>query len=411
MTSGTYTMPSLAEDEYLLMSFTGETQFNEAAVLGARATNGITDTTYYFEIYAYPYGFEADISDLADLTGVSLAFVNVGEDPVTGFAAEDNIYLDDVCVFVSDESYDLPGPIDPDPIYPELVENWACYTCADVPGILLGYGLSVYFLEEMYQNGVTVWDPSGWVPWLAAALWVHAGHPLACWILALWCWLLGIILYLLNEALNWLHWGRRSLLSFLIWLALLITWINTNATGWLNWIAQAVVDLVVFWFYNLWNIGRWIGDGFIWLANNIPGFDLIIQVWNWLVPWLEGIWSYISGVSLLSLLISLLLSLVSAGWSLFLMLITWIWENIFQGISLPLDFYRAFDEGIQQSSFDYLLSCESQNFWCSLLAGFQLVNESAGHTIMYPAIIVGIIITSLLIFWNDIRALFGVDVK
>lgn len=424
VSSSVFTLPTLSAGEYLNLKFNSETQFNQSGVLGTRVATVISDTQYFFEIYGYEYEFEADISDMAGESDVSLAFVNAGVDPLTGFSAEDHIYLDDVCIYVSEEPPDLPGPTDPSPVIPPLAGagSWTCLSCSQIPGILLGYGISVYYLEEIYQNGISVWDASGWVPWLAAALWVHAASPGACFLLALWCWFLGIVQYLLNEALNWFFWIYRSGTAFGVWLPLVVAWLWSSllniinwtwqtAYDWLVWLGQSAADFNLFLFYSLWTLGRWVAEGLIWLASNIAGFDIFIQLWNLVAPLLQKIWSYISTVSLLSLLINLFLSFISSGWELFLMLITWIWENIFLGVSFPLQFYYAFDSGVSSSSFDYLLSCSNQNFWCSLLAGFQIINQSASHSIMYPAIIVGIIVTTLFIFWKDIRALFSIDVK
>jgi hypothetical protein len=415
--SSTYTLPELASGEYLLLRFTAETMYDQAGVLGAQVASGITDTTYFFEIYPYEYEFEADLSNMAGLDEATVAFANSGEDPVTGFTAEDDIYLDDVCLYVSDESPGLPGPVNPNPVTP-VASNWTCYSCSAIPGILYGYGIDVYYLQEIYDGGVPVWDPVGWVPWLAAALWVHAGQPLACFIFTLWCWLLGIIQYLLNEFLNWFFWVYRSGIAFAAWLPLFVTWLALNlvnlvglAGDWLLWFAQVASDFGAFLPLLLAILSQWIFGGFIWLAGNIGGFDLLIQLWNLAAPLLQALWSYISSVGLLALIINFLISFISSGWSLFLILISWIWENIFQGVSFPLTFYNAFDAGVSSSSFDYLLSCDSQNFWCSLLAGFQIINQTASHSVMYPAVIVGIIITTIFVFWNDIRALFSINVK
>lgn len=423
VTSGVYSLPTLTAGENLLLSFESETQYNLAGVLGARVTNGVVSTTDFFEIYPYTYEFETDISAMAGITDVNLFFANTGEDPFTGFSATDNLYLDNVCIYVSEDEAGLPGPVDTDPVLsPGSIENWTCPTCSQIPAILYNYGLSVYYLEEMYNNGVSIWDYSGWVPWLAAALWVNAGSPLACWLLGLWCWWLGLFQYLIWEFLNWAWWLWRTLESFALWLALMllwaqgsidniILWLRTNGQAWLLWAVQAALDTLA-WLYNsLWALIQWIGQGFIWLADNIAGFDFLIQLWNLAVPLLQTIWSFLSGLSLLWLLLGLLLAFSNAVGGLLVMLITWAWANIFEGINLPIEFYQAFNQGIADSSFSYLLSCSDQNFWCSLLAGFQLVNESAGQNIMYPAVIVLIIVTTIWIFWNDIKALFSINIQ
>lgn len=447
MASATYTLPTLETGESLLLSFESETQYNQAGVLGARVDAGITDTTYFFEIYPYVYEFQADISNMAGETDVTLAFANTGEDPITGFSATDNLYLDNVCIYVSDEAAQLPGPVDTDPVLsPESVENWTCPTCSQIPGILYNYGLSVYYLEEMYNNGVSIWDYSGWVPWLGAALWVNAGSPLACWLLGLWCWWLGLFQYLLWELLNWFHWGRRSLEAFWVWA---ITWgwwgyySASNVADWAWQTLKAWLPWLPLWLESVFTkMLQIFGKGLNWVGNHVtPLLGKIIQDvsnwfidgWNkalkilsvifseildnfgkllaWLAPLLEKLGQFLAGLSLLWMLLGKLLSFFEAVLGLLGMLIAWIWENIFAGLSLPFEFYDAFNQGIADSSFSYLLSCSDQNFWCSLLAGFQLVNESAGQNIIYPAVIVLIIVTTIWIFWNDIKALFSIKIQ
>jgi hypothetical protein len=468
ISTATYTMPTLAEGEYLKMSFLSKTENGRDGVLGARVANtaATTDTTYYYQVYANYYDFEADISSLAG-EEVSLAFVNSGVDPVSDYSGDDNLFLDNVCVFVDDEELNLPEPVDPNPPGLPAVSSFGWnYTCADIPGILLGLGIDLSPLYLAYEEGPTL---SNWYIWLAAALWVHLGEPIACFLLSLFGWLISLIEYLWAILQNWFFWLLRFAEATGQWLADVSTWLGqslanisnwigtnlTNHSNWLGlslanvsswagnnlsnfsnwigvslanlaawlgqllsdaalWLGESLVNLAAWLGENLATLARWIALGATWLWVNVISeiVDLIVRLWNWLAGWLAALsFSTSSTTGLLSLIIGTSLDFVGAMWDLFWMLLSWLWENFFDLAGLPIQFYHAFNEGVSSDSFGYLLTCESENFWCQFLAGFELVNRTSSHSVAYPVVIVGIIIGTIVIFWRDIRRLFSITIQ
>ncbi len=144
-----------------------------------------------------------------------------------------------------------------------------------------------------------------------------------------------------------------------------------------------------------------------WLSGN--PLNEIRGLWNLLAPFLNAVWTYISGTT--GIFSTPLLSLFLAVISLVLMVVSWVWANVFMVVSIPINFYYAWDNGIKSEAFAYLMSCTGTNFWCQMLAGIQLVNQTSAHTLMYPIVIVGIIIGSIVVFWKELWALFTTPVS
>jgi hypothetical protein len=197
-------------------------------------------------------------------------------------------------------------------------------------------------------------------------------------------------------------------------LANLAAWLGQLLSDAALWLGESLVNLAAWLGENLATLARWIALGATWLWVNVISeiVDLIVRLWNWLAGWLAALsFSTSSTTGLLSLIIGTSLDFVGAMWDLFWMLLSWLWENFFDLAGLPIQFYHAFNEGISSDSFGYLLTCESENFWCQFLAGFELVNRTSSHSVAYPVVIVGIIIGTIVIFWRDIRRLFSITIQ
>ena len=167
-------------------------------------------------------------------------------------------------------------------------------------------------------------------------------------------------------------------------------------------------------------LGRWIAEGLTWLATEelyklanhfIHGANLFIDIFG---DALKMIISLLPGGSLATFwidILDLILSLFDATATMTSTQFDWIFENILALAHIPLNFYYAFDTGVQSEAFSYLMSCAESNFWCQMLAGVQLVNQTVGHTILYPMVIVGIIVMTIVIFWDNIWEMLRFNVR
>lgn len=496
----TYTMPTLAEGEHLLLGFSVRSLGDSGAIAGQVANPG-SNVSFNFPTYRSEYNYETSLDDLAGSTGVQFSFVNPGS-VITGVVSSDDIVLDNVCAFVANRGPQNPTPKDPDATPPiDLGFNYT--SCDDIDGLLAGFGVNIQQYRAEYEAGVSLWDPSSWVPWLVAAIWNVLATYL-CLFMAVFVTLVDLLEYLLNNFLNVSSWVIRQWPLFVQWLVQLKNWlflsINnlSNAYGaflaaWAEWIGRFVADplgtiavtltAASNWIgvslANLSNaIGQalagwseWIGNYLAWasgviavtlaaasnwlgvsLANLSNGLATFLANWsnwigvslanlsdwigqtltdlfNWLVTgalfnpirelynWItEHYWDAILVPSLSLLLAAVAVfplgtSLFMTIWNLLVMLFTWIWMNVFVTVNIPIRFYYAFNDGVQTQAFSNLMSCANYNFWCGLLAGVQLVNQTVGHTILYPVVIVGIILTTIAIFWKHIWALFSFNIR
>ena len=382
-TTSAYTMPTLAEGEYLLLGFTALAE--GTAYMASQAGPASFD----YEIYEAAYDFESDISAQAGST-IELSFANIGSD---GFPATGTAYLDDICIWVSDRPANMTTPDDVDGIEPWRA-GWNV-GCADVPAVLAGFGINVFALEETYAAGVSVWEFSGWVPWLAAALWVNVGAPVLCMILAMFGWLVGMLEYIVNQGLNWANWGQRSARAASIWLGggywNLGKFLETTAANWLTWAAVSAV--------NAWGIFSTL--------NIQTAIDWITATGEWLM---NGLW-YVIQSAIAGSPVSGAQETISNTSSLFSVLLGWLALHLADIIFIPLDFYEAIKSSVDAVSYASLFSCDGGNFWCTLLAGMQLINAVSADTIGYPVVIFGIIVATIWIFWRHIWELLTIRVS
>lgn len=453
-----FTFPSIGVGEYLLLGFTAIREGSETAYVGNRglATGGgaiVVTSTY--EVYPQEYQYEIDYTDLASATSGSISFVNPGSAGYEGVTSSADFKVDNVCVFIATRPPNLPTPLDPDGISPvDLGFNYT--SCDDVDGLLAGFGVNIQQYRAEYEAGPSLWDPIGWVPWLVAAIW-NALALYLCVFMAAFVTLVDILEYLINNFLNIASWLIRSWPVFVQWLLSVWAWLLATLPNVLAWLGDTIVlgltwfflsggNLFVFTFFMLGyfiqaalDFLNWLGfdlpdnlldlllNGLIGIANLfitawnlfLPAVEFVISgivnfwvgLWNMLAPFFSAVWSYISGGSLPLLLLNPLVYLVLAVFNLVWMLILWVWANVFMVVNIPIQFYYAFDTGVRGEAFASLIACASENFWCQMLAGVQLVNQTSAHSIGYPIVIVGIIVGSLVIFWEYIWALFHTEIS
>lgn len=393
-----YTMPTLTGTQYLILGYQAQTA-DEVGLISSKV--GASENEQ--QLHPIPYNYEVDISTQAGQS-VEIAFADSGTS---------DLLLDNVCIFLSDTPPALPTPSDPDGIGGG-VDFGFNYTCSDVPAILAGFGINVYGAQATFEAGVSVWEPQNYIPWLAAALWVNAARPITCLIVEEMRLIAGVIQQQINEFLNVSNWFIRTTQVEVVWLQqgalhLKNTFFGVAqfgrniASGWLNWSARTVRDL--------WNGGRVV------LSNTInDASNTFIRIWNESV--LPVLQLYVSSFNAQvdvnqnpgGLPGFGLLDFIWAIFSLLWWLGVWIWENVIMVGSLPITFYHAFDGGINATGYD-LVSCSSQNFWCVFLTGVQLINQLIGQSILYPAVIVGCLVGSLFIFWNNIMELFSIEIR
>lgn len=459
----TYTMPAITGTERLLLSFTGRAP-ETGGVIGGQLTNGSSTSEFYFSIYQIDYIYEVNVSTLAAETNVQFSFVNPS-DVVTDVVSTADVTVDNICLFIANRGPALPQPVNPDAYVPiDLGFNYT--SCDDVDGLLAGFGVNIQQYRAEYEAGASIWDPIGWVPWLIAAMW----NILATWLcifMAAFVTLIDVLEYILNSLLNIALWIVRNWRLMVLWVALWLGWladslsnIGSTFVAWLFWIGTAgwtlylslgltlvaavawllisaggVINAVFPWLYDwlywaalsLGNLAAWLLENLLsmnglriianWLIGGWNAFlpilgsvlslilDDLIGIWNdSLWPFLADAWAWVAGFPIAILL--LLIDFLFAAWDLLSTMFWWLWENIISVASTPLTFYYAFNEGVNADPYG-LVSCVGDNFWCTFLAGVQLINQLIAHSILYPVIITGIILSTLWILWDNFYALFS----
>jgi len=386
-----YTMPEVPTGQYLILGYQAQASGNAGLV-----SSKVGSAENQQQIYKVPYNYEIDISNQAGQS-VDLALADTGTS---------DLLLDNVCVFLSPNPPQLPQPSDPGGfVGADFGFN---YTCRDVPALLAGWGINVYGAQDTFDAGVSVWDAENYIPWLAAALWVNAGQPVSCFLVEEMRLIAGVSEQQINHFLNVSFWAIRSANLSTNWLQrgffylrdVINSPVNSSrltASGWLNFGVSTLHNLVTTIGSN-WGITiDWIQQATIWLSEAIASGSSGGLALADTLP----------GGSTAFGLIDLIWSLANLIWSLW----SWLWSNVFSVVDIPLQFYYAFNDGIKSEAFGSLMSCANQNFWCGLLAGVQIVNQTAGDTVLYPIVIFGIVLASFAIFWRHIWAMIHIDIR
>ena len=446
-TDGTYNLPltsTLRPTEHILLSFDASSYQNDAIAWSSADVemefdpiNPLSSTVIpsVYEIWrVYPdwYRYEFDISELGG-HDVMLRFTNLGKDPGTEFEFPSDLRIDNVCIYIG-ELPGLPEPLDEKDRLKEMTDLLLTSTCADIPAILYGFGIDVYDLIDVERP--PLWDlvlnVDAWLVWLAAELWMNIGWPLACWMLELLKFWLKVFLEFFYDISNYFNFFDGSLETFSRWLE-----------DWVDWVDWLWDSLAVFFGGSWENWLQWIKDNFgifgEYIAGGMEWFGEYgwRAVWNWLVPneinpfmellngllggtwgelspFLQSVWRLVTtslggllGDGGLLLLDMAGVTLESIGMLLQMLLFTFI-DLMF----LPFDLYAGFQAGIQENAYDIVtISCNNENFWCSFLAGYVLLNQGAAHTVMYPLVIVGIILGTIWVVRKNLVELLSINLK
>jgi hypothetical protein len=343
--------------------------------------------------------------------------------------------VDNVCIFVSDAPPDLPAPLEEGGAW-SVNFGYNYTSCDDIDGIWAYFGINMAQYRSDYYAGATVWDPVGWVPWLVSAFWVIIGS-LGCLLLSIYLGIIHTLQYLLNNFLNYAFWSYLSTLGFIDWLGGWLAWgwgslwnIIQVYFPWLGdallWLWASGSNITTWW---LLTFGAFVGWLAVWLLN-LNGLrdilNFLIIAWNVFASiggaigtiiqvgvdlWNNHIAPFLAMFTLSTLLMALLLTLGSVGFDWVWTVLQWLWANVISVGTIPLSFYYAFDDGLNSSAYDALVACADVNFWCAFLAGVQLINQIIAHSILYPIIITGIVLSTIVILWLNIKELFFIDLK
>lgn len=427
-----YTLPTIAAEEYLLLSYEARRVGNTPAQIASAAVADFNDATNYFEVFEKNYTFEADISPLAGGLLTALSFANASDDAYTA-----DLVLDNVCVYVSNDPPQLPYPTDPAAITPIAPPGTGISSCSDVDGIWAGFGVNMAYYRTVYAGGVAIWDPSGWVPWLGSAIFVTLAD-WSCMFMAAYLSLLNAIVHIINNIMNIFAWVQRSATAIISWFSQWFFWAHASAINILEELEFYTLAWGDWWIDLFQEIPPWLllfpPVWGAWLMNQLLAlFYEFVGGWNGLMEFLALFYSsetgevndqifalindYVPGGSFLSFILWLVTEVVyqfiNFVWAVGEMIywfLHWLWENVISVGHIPLNFYYAFDAGIEANSFGSLVSCASYDFWCAFLGGVQIVNQTSSHTIIYPMVITVIIVSTVVIVWRNIQELFDLSV-
>ncbi|NJN95684.1 MAG: hypothetical protein HC875_17015 [Anaerolineales bacterium] len=383
-----YTMPAVPAGQFLILGYQAQAS-SEVGLVSSKVGTAETEQT----VYKAPFNYEVDITTQAGQT-VDIALADSGTS---------DLLLDNVCIFLSDNPPALPDAADPGGI--SGMDFGFNYTCSDVPALLAGWGINVHSLQAIYDTGVSVWEPQYYIPWLAAALWSNAGRPISCFLVEQMRLLAGVTQQQINMFLNYVNWVVRSSNLAGPWLQQGVFYLRsaifspataarTTAYGWLNWAVRSARGLAESAGTNWKLTTDWIKEAAVYLSESSFGSG-------------EQLIDNLPGGGTMFGFIDLLWAMATLMWALW----SWIWDNVFVLVDIPIRFYYAFNDGVQTEAFSSLMSCSGTNFWCGLLAGTQLVNQTIGHTILYPIVIMLIIMGTLAIFWKHIWQLVHLDIR
>lgn len=211
-------------------------------------------------------------------------------------------------------------------------------------------------------------------------------------IYADWLWqsLKTIIGQIIEFLFGWFMWVWESALNIIAWIANLIlailNWLAANLFN-LNGLKTLLNYIIAAWNLFIGALGDLISllvNGAIWFWNNV------------LYPFFQALWNWFSIFDFLWSLVGYFLDLLVALFTLVFAIAIWLYENMIQVGDIPIGIFQGFNTGLQSTGFD-LIGCSGDGFWCYVLIGFDLLNATVSPTIMYPFVIVGIIIMTIII--------------
>lgn len=126
---------------------------------------------------------------------------------------------------------------------------------------------------------------------------------------------------------------------------------------------------------------------------------LITIIWNNLQLWLAAM-GYGSAVDAIA-------DNLGAVFEAWLTSFKWFYAQLVEISNLPRAFYNALIHGTSADSFGALMGCTGDgSFWCGFLAGLDLVNGVAAHSILYPIVIVAITLGTIYVLNNNFRGIW-----
>jgi hypothetical protein len=306
--SGTYSLPTLASGEYLLLSFDSASESGEGGGVSARVGNLSSEAIGNFTNYPTWYTFETDISGLAGTTDHRVALVNPGSS-LDGANVSD-VAVDNVCIFVSDRPMKLPEPVDPDAIAPVDLGFGNIQSCQDIDGIWAGFGVNMAQHRANYAAGFSFWAPT---EWLVAAIFVTLAD-WSCMFMAAFLSLMSSLEYLINNFLNIGNWLIRSWPAFVDWLWLWNEWFGGSLTnlsnsfgaflaGWADWLGKSLTLTSGVIGVTLAAASDWIGESLANLNEGIAGFlsgwaewlgNSLANISNWIGASLTAVWDWLA---------------------------------------------------------------------------------------------------------------------
>ena len=405
------------------------------------------------------YTYEADISAMAGQT-VTIALANAGDDGSAAateceFPAQDSVLVDNICIYVADRPAADPPPPTGGFCPSDMGFNFGC---ADVEALLLGYGINVQGLDDVYATGVSVWNVENYIPWLVAALWHNVGHPISCFIVEFMRLAVGIANHEIDVFANYVNWVYTGAYSSPTWwqtgfyyLAGISTKLATATTpgGWISWYANSLRIV----FYNLGLNQQTTGSiitasagsvtvplresnnslftGLNGLTNSV-GLNSSRVLSDTAGVWNNSILTYMNFTAagrnfstvdpaqatdpagpLFSLysafqwLIGMAGNMVNLVWSVLSWLVGWIT----MAADIPVEAYHNAAESVNQDPMILAeVACVGANFWCPFWAGVYLVNAVTSSSIIYPIFIVGMIIVTISVVFNGLVKLFWINI-
>jgi hypothetical protein len=425
VSSGTYSLPTLITNTWLIMAFESMA-LGQSGVVATR----VGENWQEFDVNSSLYRFEADIGSQAGLTLTTVSFANAGA-PEGEFAAVDDLTVDNVCIYVSDTPPNIPSPTNP---WMSPFSFGFNFTCADVPALLAGYGIDVYTPAAVYQSGVITWTEENWVPWLAGAVWNNAGAPVSCFLVEFMRLTTGIAEQFINNYTNVINWNYETLTAGVPWFQEGVFFIGGTPGVWFSWYASSLRGVFYSGGLNTIASTNWTRSGFIETQNTMSNntldvgaetgrvisqiVDLLLGLWNTsIVPWMNFTAAAANTTSLdestgegLFDLFGWIVGAVSGLLNLFWSILSWLAGLFTMAADIPVEMYHSVQDGISSEAYIIDTMCAGSNFWCYFWAGVYLVNQTVSQTIVYPIVIAGLILVTLGVIWRNLSAMFTIEI-
>lgn len=416
----TLTLPTIYEGENLILTYNARGACSDDGVIGSLIENpeliSGTSILNYHGTFQNTYTYEDDISDLAGY-GTWLFFANPGVGFTSTYTSTDDIYLDNICVFIASRPISAPFQTDPNET---VFLDTSCAIggsgglgglsdCDDVDGIWASFGVNMAYYRAVYAEGTSIWDPIGWVPWLISAIFVTLAD-WSCFFLAAYIGLMNFLGWLLNNILNIFDWLRRYLTQLLTYVDAFLEWLQS--WFWFYWamfygFVSWLIGYMAYWIAFLrlsWNsFSAWA------ISTVIYWVQWIYTALGWLDDWVNNFWDsvrvYLSGQFYF---IQEIYNFIVAAINMSVTFLWWIWTNFISVGQLPINFYWGFNNAINSTAYNAFISCSGEtSFWCVFLAGVQIINQTMSQSVFYPIVIVCIILATVVILWRDIRGVFS----